>query len=271
MSNYIKQILVALVALITISSGCTIQREETPPPPPPPTTEAKTFGNNDYQQIVENPDEFVGAQGTLYGRVFNVVEGLHIQIFLDLENNNQFVLKTTSSRDLVGGNYVKAEGEFTGLETFTNPFGGQVTAPAMDLKRIEKIDPLDAISFMAPAIKTVEVNETINQQGFAVTLVRVKFTNNHTRLLLRVKNGTSDRVGLFTSDALAQQGSRQFETMPMPDVPGIPSSILPSAEVVGVVFFEPLDIDVGNARFVFEGFSENFDITIEPFVFDVSW
>lgn len=257
---------------IILSSGCAPEEEaERARERETTTTEARRFTNADYDELMRNPGRFEGAQGTVYGRVFNVVEGSHLQIFIDLENDRQFVLQTESSRGIREDDFVKAEGEFTGIETFTNPFGGEISAPVIDLGSIEEVDPLVALPFMAPAFRTVEINQTVDQHGFAVTLVWVEFADDHTRALFRVRNGTSDAATLFVSSAVAVQGSKQFETEFVFDFPELQSDYQPGTEAEGYIFFEPLDVGVGQARFSIDGYSENFDIDIEPFVFNVSW
>lgn len=57
---------------------------------------------------------------------------------------------------------VKAEGGFVGMETSTNPFGANVTAPAPDLSKIEKVIAFNAVTYMAPAINIKLQNYTVS-------------------------------------------------------------------------------------------------------------
>jgi len=262
--------LILVVAAMFVSCAPTEQPEEATT-----TTTERPFGNADYNDLIRNPDDFVGRRGIIYGQVFNIFEdeeSTFIQIWTDLDLDNQFVLNVESSRGFTDGDSVRADGEFAGIETYINIFGAEIEAPFMDTERLEKHDPLETVSFMAAPTKTVEVNQIINQQGFAVTLTKIEFTENHTLVYLRAVNGTSDTVSLFTFTAVAIQGPRQFETQfVFLNVPEIPSDIFPGVEAEGVVFFEPLDVNLGQARFNFQAFSESIFVDIEPFVFDVTW
>ncbi|MEW5707258.1 MAG: hypothetical protein AB1743_10760 [Actinomycetota bacterium] len=273
MSKFMKKVLlvIALLALIFTASSCAQPEQERARERETTTTEARTFTNQDYEEMLENPEEFEGRQGTVYGRVFNVVEGSHVQIFIDLDDERQFVLRTESAGGVRKGDFVKAQGEFTGIETFTNPLGGEVSAPFVDLRSIEEIDPFDALNFMEPAFKTVEVNKTINQQGFSVTLVRVRFAEERTRILLGVRNGTSEPATLSVLSAMAVQGENQFEAESVFGFPELQSDYQPDTADEGIIFFEPLDADARKARFIIDWSSEDFDIETKPFVFDVNW
>jgi len=237
------------------------------------TTEGPPFSNADYYNLDENPDDYIGRQGTVYGQISNIVEytdgSADVIILPDIGLvPRAFLLKAKSKGNLIKGDFVKATGEFAGLEQV----GILGEEPAIEVTKIEKVDPFIAIPIMTPPIKVVTVKQTKNQQGFIVTLEKIDFTEDHTRAYIRVKNESPDEVSLFASSASAVQGSRQFETEPtIADLPTLPSDILPSIEAQEVVVFERLDIESKQARFVFEGSSENFDIDIEPFAFEVTW
>ncbi|HEY3373597.1 MAG TPA: hypothetical protein VGK02_00840 [Candidatus Aquicultor sp.] len=48
------------------------------------------------------------------------------------------------------------------METSTNPFGANVTAPAPDLSKIEKVIAFNAVTYMAPAINIKLQNYTVS-------------------------------------------------------------------------------------------------------------
>jgi hypothetical protein len=133
---------------------------------------------------------------------------------------------------------------------------------------IEKVDPVD---ILAPTKLKVDVNKTSNQNGYSITLQKVEFADNETRVYLAVKNGTSDKIHFWGHNAKALQNNKQLDSEMFSDYPEVQSEILPGVVSEGIVVFPALDINAKKATFVFDGSSDNFDISIEPMSFDVSW
>ena len=67
-------------------------------------------------------------------------------------------------------------------------------------------------------------------------------------------------------------GNQQFEEEYIYDsgLPELQSDILPGVETEGVVIFPEIDMSTESITVYSEGYSDNYDLTIEPFVFDLT-
>lgn len=205
------------------------------------------------------------------GRIFNVgTDKTFIQIYVDDDSEKNTLVKLTEPRtDLKEDDYVFVTGRIGDEKTYENVMGGKVTSLLLDRAIVEKTTR-DKVA--APAKKVVNVGESVTQNNFNVTLEKIELAEDETRVYLRVKNESSETVSLYTYDAKIVQAGKQYERKSVweaedefPD-----GDILPSVEVVGVVFFPKIEEEVKELTiFLDEPYGENWGKTWEMVKFSI--
>ncbi|MGF7534692.1 DUF4352 domain-containing protein [Bacillus mexicanus] len=147
-----------------------------------------------------------------------------------------------------------------------NALGGSVSAPRIVADSIEKSDYATAF---APAQKTINVNKTQNQHGFALTLQKVELAEKETRLYVNIENKSKDEINFYKFNAKITADNKQIEPKSdLSEYPKIQSEILPGVKTEGVIAFPKIESKTANI--ILDGSSENYDITINPFTFEVN-
>lgn len=243
------------------------------------TTTAKnsskgTVKPEEFDQMYSNPKEYKGYTVEFTGQVFAEPErdadGTYLQVYAKPENFEQNVIVGIEDTNLEvsAEDYVKISGvvkeEFEG----ENALGGVITAPMVLADTIEVVDYITAVS---PTIKEIAVNAEQDQHGFLVNLQKIELANNQTRVYVKVTNNTKNTISFYGHSTKLIVENKQLE----PDyvyetgLPEVQSDILPGIETEGVIIFPTVTPETTAFKFYAEGYSEDYDIEIEPFTFDV--
>lgn len=207
------------------------------------------------------------------GQIFTapeIVEGdTAFQMYADPENLewNTAVLTQGNDPDLEVDDYVHVVGSVAGQMEGENLMGGTVTAVMVEADEVDVVSGVEAVD---PTQKTMEVGRTLADQGFGVTLKKIEFGEDTTRVYVSVQNGTGTGASFYDYDAKIIQGSRQFdqETNYDYEVKAPQSDLRPGVRTDGVVTFgkvdpsKPLEVQ-------FEWYSDNYNVNAHPIVFQV--
>jgi hypothetical protein len=206
------------------------------------------------------------------GRVFTtpeIVEGdTGFQMYADpknLEWNTAVLAEEENAFELEVDDYVHVVGTVAGSMEGENAFGGGVSAVMVEADKLSTVSGAEAVD---PTQKTVKVGRTLADQGFGVTLKKIEFGEDTTRVYVSVQNGTG--ASFYDSDTKIIQGSRQFDQEYNYDyeVKEPQSDLRPGVRTDGVVTFgkvdpsQPLEVR-------FEWYSEDYNVTAHPIVFQV--
>ena len=244
------------------------------------TEDIKTKGKlkeGDYEKLYSDPKKYKGYELEITGKVFAEPEqdekGTYIQLWADPENaeKNTLVAINDSKFKVKTDDYVKVEGiikdEFEG----ENAFGGIITAPIVLAKKIEVVDYLTAVS---PTLKEVKVDKEINQYGIKVTLKKIEIAENQTRVYLQIKNDTKEKISFYPGSAKLIVGNKQLEEEYIDSettgLQEIQNEMLPNIETEGVIVYPAIDLGEKQIKLNAEVSSENYDLELKPYIFDVS-
>lgn len=241
------------------------------------TTEAKgVVSEEDIDKMYSNPKQFKDYEVELTGIVFNEPEadedGVYFQMFADPINSEKNTLVGLLDTDLKvkTDDYVKVTGivkdEFEG----ENAFGGVVKAPVIEATKFEVVDYVTAV---APANRTIEIKEEINQHGYHMELQKVELADEETRVYLKISNQSDVTIDFYSFNAKLIAGNKQLEeNMPYLEtgLPELQSEILPGVETEGVIIFPAIDQKEKKLTFHAEGSSENYDLDYKPFIFEIN-
>ncbi len=231
------------------------------------------FTAENYPELVSDPEAFVGAEVDITGQIFTAPEQFEgdtaFQMYADPENLewNTAVLVEGSDNDLEVDDYVNVVGTVEGEMEGENMMGGTVTAVML---RADEVDVVSAVEAVDPTQEIVEVGRTVSDQGFSIKLKKIEFGEDTTRVYVSVYNGTGAGASFSDYDAKILQGSRQFdqETTFDYEVKAPQTDLRPGVRTDGVVTFgkvdpsQPLEVR-------FEWYSDNYNITAHPIVFQV--
>jgi hypothetical protein len=156
---------------------------------------------------------------------------------------------------------------FSNFPLGKNVFGAELNAPVVEAEKIEIIDYITAVS---PTIKTIDVDNTVEQHGIKVTLEKIELAKEETRVYIKVKNDSEDNASIWTHTAKLVQSSKQYEEEYNfdADYPELQSELLPEIETEGVITFNAIS-EEETIKFVIEGTSDDYSLDFEPFVFEV--
>ena len=233
----------------------------------------ESFTRENYAELVSDPDPHEGAKVDVTGQVFTspeIVEGnTGFQMFVDPENSdmNTAVLAEGTDLGVEMNDYVHVTGTVKGSMEGKNASGGKVSAVEVDASKVE---PVSAVAVVDPTQKTVQVGRTLSDQGFSVTLKRIEFGRKTTRVYVSAYNGTGTGASFYTFNANILQNSRQFDEETTFDTgKSAQSELRPGVRTDGVLTFGKVDPSQP-MQVRFEWYSENYNITAHPIVFQVT-
>ena len=224
--------------------------------------------------LYTSPDKYKGKYVKLTGQVFLDPEkdedGICFQMFADPENGerNTVVVCRDLSLKLKEDDYVSLDGKILGAYKGSNALGGTVTALQIEAASLEVIGYKDA---MRPTLKDTAPALTQEQHGCSVTVDKIEFAQQETRVYLTVKNGSEDKFHFYSFDCKIVQEGKQFEEENnyYADYEEIPSELLPGVTATGVIAFPAVD-SAKEFQFLTEGRSDNYRLDFEPYTFAIA-
>lgn len=230
---------------------------------------------NEFDKIYSDPESYEDYEVEFNGQVFIEPErdsdGTYLQVYADPENHEKNIIVGVEDPDfdVETEDYVAVRGVITGAIEGENLVGGHVKAPTVLAENIEIIDYTDAIS---PAIETIDVDDSVDQHGFIVHVDKIEIAENMTRVYVDITNNTDDQINFYTfnarliiDDEQLEEDSNFYDT----GLPELDSEILPDVKSEGVIIFPPIEPETESLTFYGEGSSDNFDLDIEPFEFEL--
>jgi len=229
------------------------------------------FDRTNWALLDSNPDNYKGAKVDIVGKVFVEPEkdeqGTYWQMYCDPKNSewNTVVQYGEPNFALKQGDYVHVVGTVRGTFEGTNAFGATLKLPLISATSATIADATAAAS---PPIRTADVQASQSQHSIKVTVSKVEFAADETRVFVTVKNGSQYKVSFYSFEAKAVQGNTQYDPAFASDYPEVQSDILPGIQSSGVLSFPPAD--PGKAlTLVFELSADNYSWDFKPYTFTV--
>lgn len=232
---------------------------------------AEPLSPEEITQMLTNPDKYKGRDVNLSGVIFTAPEeddGITaIQMWTDPKNSsgNVVVYFKMNELNLKSNDYVKIKGTITGSLSGQNALGGKVTAPAIQAEMVEKSTYAEVV---APAKRTIEFdNLSQTQAGYTVSINKVEFADDETRVYVTVANNGKGRLSVYEFNAKCVQGGKQFnsQTNYSADYPQISQDLITGVSSDGVICFPALEME--DCQIVLDAYSS--EDTISPYTFDI--
>ena len=246
-----------------------------------PTPLPKILLDNDNWDLVIS--EAKGAQEAYLGSNVDV-RGIVTQVISTSASESQIAIKTKREHSI---------GEYTVVVVKTNPrvtldqwvrvqgilhrywttehnLGSELRLPIVAAQKVSVITRAEAI----PAIRTVNVDQSISHHGLTITLQKLEIAESETRLYIHAINNSSDKASLYAYDVVLVQGTQQVkmksELGQEADEPD--STLVSGTETQGVLLFEPASPDSSPVRLVWEGpRTDDYSLTFDDWEWEISW
>ena len=243
------------------------------------TAEKEYISESEVPNIFTNPGDYEGKYVKLTGRIFTAPEqdekGIALQAFHDIQNYdlNFIVYVDGTDHTFDVDDYISVDGMILGEFEGENAFGGTVTAPMIDADSIEVLSYMDAV---APTVTEITPDgASAEQYGITLTVDKIEFAENETRVYMTESNASEDAFSLYTyMISIVQNGQQIEQDMASSSIyeggyEELSDNLLPGASSSGVLVFPEMDSSAG-FQIHAEGMSSNYEQQFEPFVIEVS-
>ena len=229
---------------------------------------------DEIKTLFTTPENFKDHCVEVIGKVFAAPEyvddGVAIQMWTDFENaeNNVIVYVMDKDFKVEEEDYVKVVGLVGEPFTGENAFGGEITAPTVYAREYEVISYADAAM---PTLKEVNVEQTQEQFGYAVTVQKVEFAEKETRVYIKVVNNGSDKFNLYSFNTKLSQDGKQFEEQDNWDAeyPEIQTELLVGNTTEGIIAFPAIEQKAFSI--IIDASSDNWDEELNPYTFNIEF
>lgn len=211
-----------------------------------------------------------GMPISIKGQVLQVLEDSYridsSKAMNDSNYDNIIVVYNTAGSTIKEDDYVSIEGNYLGVTSYKSTMGYEISAHKIQATSIKKSSYIDAVS---PTIKGIELNKTMKQYGYSVTVQKVELAETETRVYLKIVNNGKSNFNLYSFNASITQNGKQFEeqTNYDGDYPEIQSNIRVGITSEGIIIFPKLEET--SFKIILDGSSDNYNEDISEFVFDV--
>ena len=122
----------------------------------------------------------------------------------------------------------------------------------------------------APTLKTIEVNDKYEQNGYAVTIEKVELSEKETRVYVGVENNGSDEFSLQTYRSLIVQNGRQFDYQSNYEAnyPEIQTDLRVGNKTNGIITFPK--IDDSSFEIILFGYSDNYQENFDDYSYSIN-
>lgn len=239
------------------------------------TKEEKKEYVDNIDAVASKPDDYKGKYIKFYGIVSTVEEDddfYGCQVYIDLDYNNSVLLeipKDTISEAPKPDDFLSIDAKIEDSRDGQTVMGVNSTWAYLKADSVEKTTYLD--SFGKAETTWEFTDKSIDQSGIKVDVTKVEFAKDETRFYVTVTNNSSDTASLWTSSAKVIQNGQQKDQSYgnyWGDYPEVSSDIIPGASSSGIMVFDAMDPSA--LQLYIEGSSDNWDIELSPFVFDLA-
>ena len=218
------------------------------------------FTKANYALLVGDPNSYKGATVNIVGQIFDVqqtADGIAFQMWADPANSewNTIVVAQDTGLNLAQDDYVRVKGIVREEYAGQNAFGGDVSAPLVDAVLVTKTTVVGAAQ---PATHSLG-RATYTQAGITVTVQRIDFATNETRVLVFITNNSSSGFSFYDSSAKLIVGGRQYDPTYSGDYPELSTDLTAGAHTSGYIVF-PAVSSHGGVRMEMEGYSDDSNV-----------
>ncbi len=196
-----------------------------------------------YSDTDSQKGKFVMLTGKVYSTE-SVEDGIRFLIYENPEScsGNTIIYCSDTSLYINENDYVTIDGYIAGTESYKNLSGGKISAPKIVALKVEKSNYQDVVS---PSIKTIQPYLTIENGPGKLTMTKVEYSQNETRVYYTFENhSTTQSYHISAPYAKLLQDGVQHDNKHVAAENGykaLASEVMPNATVDGVVVYDGID------------------------------
>ena len=226
--------------------------------------------------VVSDPYSYSGKYIKFYGIVSQTCteddDSYLYQAYVDTDYNNSILLKVSKDvapDEFKEDSFISVDAKIKGSQSGQTVIGVDtswaylIAASAVETTYIDSFGKADT---------TWEFDDKkIEQHNITVQVTKVEFTDSETRFYVDVTNDSEYDVSIFDSSARVVQNKKQYEvsySAYSDDYPVLSSNLTPGATSSGIITFDKMDSS--DLQLILEGYSDNYEIDLEPFKFDLA-
>jgi len=201
--------------------------------------------NLNYDNVAPNPSSFNGKVVNWKGRVGKVEAGNGYtawNMYTKEESSEGMVICVYyGSLDVKEKDYLDVYGVLTRKIKKNINLAQYTDKPIVVAGIVEKIDRNKAV---APTKKTWTIEKSQSKYNFIVTLEKIEFADNETRVYLKLENKSPYKVNLYRDEIKMVQGNSQIKSKFVPledEKESLPNDILSNTEESGILYFNQSD------------------------------
>lgn len=205
--------------------------------------EKRILDNGDVASIKSNPHRYKGSRIAIKGQIFDIKKiknKTYLILFADYRRDGQtFFVEQRDKERYKKGDFVLVKGLFTGNTEVKSPFSREKInmITAYSAKKLTSADDFGKV------IKPEPVDRTITKKDVLVTLTKIEYTDDQTRVFLKVSNESGNAVYIDERDIKIVQVKKNYGTENyFDDYPEIEKMILPGKKSEGTCIFEAVDM-----------------------------
>lgn len=232
------------------------------------------LSKEEFAKMYSDPKKYKGSKVQFYGKVFvdpqKDDKGTYLQVYADNDpQRNTIVAIKDPNLDVKNNDIVLVTGTVKDQFEGKNALGGTVTGPTIIADKITKSDYATAF---APALKTVNVNKKIDQNGYVLDISKIEIAENETRVYVDITNNSKNTIHFYDFKSKLIINNQQLEPSNNFDAnyPKVQTDILSGVTSQGIIIF-PKVPQSGSLKVYLEGSSDNYELNFQPFIFDITY
>lgn len=232
----------------------------------------RTFTRDNWAELDADPDAFEGAWLNIVGEVLGepVKDGDSTYWQMWPHPTNVDWLAVVEFEDpsftIADGDCVRVLGTVRGTAEGKIPFLATLDAVAV---RAETAEVVDRDALAPPALRTVEVAQSVDQHRLVVTVDKVEFAANETRVYVTVSNQSAATAMFNGYKARAIQGQTQYAPEDLTYYPWVEPELPPAASSSGVILFRALD-PLQATKLSLEPRTDDYQLKFTPYAFAIA-
>lgn len=222
--------------------------------------------------VYTNADQYLGHYVNVQGKVFQNLgdngEAKGVQVWIDPNNCEQnLMIHYTTDESFKDGDYIICTGYIKEIHTYTNTYGTELSVPLIystDLRSASYIE------VMSPTVSTITPeNLTYEKYGYSITVDKIEFADNETRLYLTTTNNGNATMYIDTYSSVIVQNEKQYKSVTNYEAnyEEVPYNLSKGTSMSGIVAFPAIG-DSG-FEYVLEIHSDNFDERFQKVTFKI--
>jgi hypothetical protein len=261
-----------IVAVLALSAGVTTGCGGTESSSNGSQASVRTFTRDDWGELAAAPDGFKGARVDIVGSVLGepTKDGnvTYWQMWPHPTNVDWMAVVgfEDSSFTIADGDYVHVVGTVQGETKGRIPLLATLDAVAV---RAETVEVVEESAAAPPALRTVVVAKSVEQHRLIVTVDKVEFAANETRVYVTVSNQSTASASFNGYKTRAVQGQTEYKPPDLSPYPWVEQELPPGAVSSGVVLL-PGTNRAQAVKLSFEPRTDDYQVEFSPYIFEIA-